>query len=606
MRPLLALLLLAAATGARAATLSVGPISLDTLPLCSQFPPALEAHPADGDRSFAARSEGGPCAQSGPGIVELRSAPGEALVGLGAPYLLPGNLNCSESSPFFTPRVGGFSLEPLPGPTRGWITTSACELAVPFDYATHAGLAISYLGQARMAVPTRHTISGSFTRYQASGTGAAETSFKTNFTSAALRVGNRLVVATSNFHQAGANPVFHPGTVLLFDLDDSVNPPSVAPAVPFALLTSDPNPIALTALAGGRVLVTNAGIHDAAFPPLVTGQGSIDVLDPGAGKLVASIPLGSGNPGGRSLALDPSGSVALAGSQTLRQLFAIDVRGLEALPVAGIDPGLQRPSCNATSAASAGGLPCLRARVIRGGANPLALPPPPGTSGAYSLVPQVRFAASGAFAVATSFNDGGLALVAFDGRNLDRPHPLLPSRLGSAQTLAATGPAGAIGEECCPGAFVLRPGPAGTLDGSQVLFATATPNGLVVRGTLGGAPLPIPTGDFDGDATEDALDVCPVTADASQADRGRLGGTAPDGIGDACQCGDASDDGRVDAADVSALRAFLAGAVAALAAPQKCDVGGSAACDLVDRVRLSRALAGHAPGIAHACAPFNP
>jgi hypothetical protein len=364
----------------------------------------------------------------------------------------------------------------------------------------------------------------------------------------------------------------------------------VAPATPFFVLTSDPNPIALTPLPGGRVLVTNAGIHDAAFPPILTGEGSIDVLDPGAGRLVGSIPLGPGNPGGRSLALDPTGSVALAGSQTVRQLFAIDVRGLDELPVAPIDPGLQRPSCNASSADSAGGLPCLRSRVIRGADDPIALPPPPGASGIHSLVSEVRFAPTGEFAVATSFNDGGLALVAFDSRNLDRPHPLLASRFGAAETLAATGPAGEIGEECCPGPMILS--------GTQVLFATASPNGVVVRGTLGGA-LAAPHGDLDSDGIEDALDVCPVSANAQQTD------VDSDGIGDACQCGDTSDDGRIGVADALQLREFLAGARSALAAPQKCDVGGSSACDLVDAARIRRALAGLPPGIDHPCPPFT-
>jgi hypothetical protein len=580
------------------ATLSIGAPASDALNLDSLFPPALEAHPADPDRALVGLSE------NGPGVVGVRIAPGLPLTEVGTPYLLPGNLNCTESSPFLTPRLGGFSLEPLPGPSRGWITTSSCELAVPFDYATGSGITIAYAGQLRTAVPTRHTLAGSFTRYQASGTGAAITSFRTNFTGAALRVGNRLVVSTSNVHQAGSSPVFNPGTVLLFDLDESVSPPTVTPASPFFLLTSDPNPVALTALPGGRVLVTNAGIHDAAFPPLVTGVGSIDVLDPAAGRWVGSIPLGSANPGGRSLAVDPTGSVALAGSQTARQLFAVDVRGLDALSSAPVDPGLQRPSCNATSAASAGGLPCLRARVIRGSAAPIVLPPPPGSSGPWSLVPQVRFAASGAFAVASSFNDGGLGLVAFDARNVGLPHPLLASRFGAPETLRATAAGGAIGEECCPGPFVLRASPDGALAGTQVAFATGSPNGVIVRGTFGGTLAP-PGGDHDGDGVEDALDNCPVAANPDQEDSGGLETSAADRIGDVCQCGDPDDDGRIDAADLMALRRFRAGALAALDAPAKCDVGGTAACDLVDVVRLARARAGLAPGIAHACAPFH-
>lgn len=217
----------------------------------------------------------------------------------------------------------------------------------------------------------------------------------------------------------------------------------------------------------------------------------------------------------------------------------------------------------------------------------------------------MRFGASGDFLAATSYNDGGLALAAFDARNLTRPHALLPSRFGVPQTLAATGPAGEIGEECCPGPMLLHANSSGGLAAADVLFTTASPNGLVVRGHLDGS-VAAPGGDYDHDGVQDALDVCPVEPDPAQADSGGLGGATPDGVGNACQCGDPSDDGRIDAADTSALRAFLANPLAALPAPQKCDVGGSSACDLLDAVRLRRALAGLAQGIAHNCAPFLP
>jgi hypothetical protein len=223
----------------------------------------------------------------------------------------------------------------------------------------------------------------------------------------------------------------------------------------------------------------------------------------------------------------------------------------------------------------------------------------------YSYVSQVSFGASGDFLAATSYNDGGLALLAFDKRNLASPHPLLASRFGVAQTIAATGPAGAIGQECCPGPMILHANSAGGLAGADVLFATASPNGILVRGHLGGT-VAAAFGDFDADGIQDALDDCPVEANAAQTDSGGLATASPDGIGDVCQCGDTSDDGRIDAADVSALRSFLAGSLATLPAPEKCDVGGSAACDLEDSVRLRRALPGLAPGISHVCAVFLP
>ena len=591
---------MSAAVALLAATLTVGAASSDTLQVVAFAPPALETHPTDSNRAFVAASS------NGPGVYQLQMTAGQPLGWAGAYYVLAYEpASCFVNPVQLVPMLGNFALERGTGETRGWITTSICELAVPFDYATGAGWPLLYAGASRMSVPTRHTLTGSFATYPSSGAGTAIASFTTNFTSAALRIGNRLVVATSDIKQTGSSPIWNPGAVLFFSIDDSGPTTTVAPASPFYAITSDPNPIALTELPGGRVAVTNAGIFDASFPPLVTGQGSIDILDVATGLLVGSIPLGPGNPAGRSLALDPTGSVAVAGSATLRQLVAVDVRNVAALPTALVDARLQRPSCNGTSAPSAGGVPCLRERVIRGGANPIVLAPPPGSSGAYSYVPQVRFGASGDFLAATSYNDGGLGLVAFDPRNLARPHPLLPSRFGVAQTLAATAPAGQIGEECCPGPMLLHANSGAGLAGSDVLFATASPTGLVVRGHLGGT-IPAATGDYDGDGVEDALDVCPVEPDAAQTDSGGLATASADGIGNACQCGDTSNDGRIDGNDVSALRSFLAGSLAQLAAPGKCDVGGSAACDIVDSVRLRRALAFADAGIAHVCAPFLP
>jgi hypothetical protein len=583
-----------------AVTLSVG--SGDSYNFHSRTPPAIEASPADPNRAFVADSE------SNPGIWQIRVGSGQSVALSGASYQLSANLDCSESSGL-TPRVGGFTLEPS-GPTRGWIATTGCELAVPFNYATGAGVTVSYSGANRTAIPTRQELFGAFTRYQNGGGGASVPSFKTKYTSAVLRVGNRLLVATSNLQTTGSNPVFNPGTVLFFSLDDSGATPVLAPATPFFAVTSDPNPVGLALLPGGRVAVTNAGIFDVSFPPLVTGQGSVDILDPASGSLVGSIPLGVGNPMG-PLALDPTGSVGLASSATFRRLYAVDVRGLSDLPLAPVDPRIQRPSCNDSSDASAGGVPCLRARAIRGGANAIVLPPPPGSSGIYSYVPAVRFAPTGDFAVATSYNDGGMAFVAFDPRNVTRPHPLLASRFGAPETLPATGPAGVIGSECCPGPLLLRATGAAGLATTDAIFATANPNGYIVRSHLGGS-LTTPTGDADGDGVEDALDVCPLEPNpgAGQSDVGGVGTSSPpDGVGDVCQCGDVSNDGHVDIADAFALREFLANPSAPLAAPQKCDVGGpgpSGTCDIVDATLLRRALASAPPGIAYVCPPFVP
>ena len=581
----LALLLLAPTVASAAASLA----TIDGLPFCA-FAPGIELDPGDPNRALAA-------CELFPGSFRVAIAPGLPL-SLSAPaFPLPAGLDCTESGGA-TPRVANLVVDL---PQRSWLLTTNCELAVPFDPTTGSGVSFLYQSVLRDELPTRRTITGSFTTYRDGMSGVPVASFETNLTSGAVRVGNRLLVVTSNFKTAGSNPELYPGTVLLFDIDDSGPTLLIAPAVPPWLTTSDPNPTALTALPGGLVAVTNTGLLDPAFPAFVTGAGSIDVIDPAAGVVLGSIPLGP-NPGGRSLALDPSGSVAVATSHTERALFTIDIRGLGALPDPGIDPALQRPSCNDIAGPMAGGLPCLRERAIHGSANPLALDPPPGSSGSAGFVPEVRFGLSGDFLAATSFNDGGLAVLAFDPRNLALPHPLLPSRFGPPETLA-TAP---LPGECCPGPMVLHPNSAGGFAGSHVVWLTAFPAGAVMRGALSGS-LPAPGGDYDLDTVEDALDNCPLTWNPPpQLDSGSVGPGPLDEIGDVCQCGDVDGNGIVLASDLAAIRLQLTDPTFPLAFPDKCDVSGDAACGLVDAARITRALAALGPGLLQSCAPANP
>ena len=61
-----------------------------------------------------------------------------------------------------------------------------------------------------------------------------------------------------------------------------------------------------------------------------------------------------------------------------------------------------------------------------------------------------------------------------------------------------------------------------------------------------------PDADLDGFANE--LDNCPHVANADQLDRGGIDTTAPDGIGDACQCGDVTGNGIVNGQDANAIK----------------------------------------------------
>jgi hypothetical protein len=114
--------------------------------------------------------------------------------------------------------------------------------------------------------------------------------------------------------------------------------------------------------------------------------------------------------------------------------------------------------------------------------------------------------------------------------------------------------------------------------------------------------------DLDGDGIANAADDCPFVANPRQQDLGGIGAaSAPDGIGDACQCGDVTGSGRVDAADVAAIRQSLANPAAALtpAALDRCAVFGDLAdCDIVQVSVLRRALA--TPALPPLVSPATP
>ncbi|TMA23042.1 MAG: hypothetical protein E6J87_25655 [Deltaproteobacteria bacterium] len=98
--------------------------------------------------------------------------------------------------------------------------------------------------------------------------------------------------------------------------------------------------------------------------------------------------------------------------------------------------------------------------------------------------------------------------------------------------------------------------------------------------------------DQDGDGISDWLDNCPFEPNANQSDVGGIGAASgPDGIGDACQCGDVSGNGRVTTADATLItRSLLVPPTATLARPGLCNVGGSVACSTADAVIVTRAL----------------
>jgi hypothetical protein len=111
----------------------------------------------------------------------------------------------------------------------------------------------------------------------------------------------------------------------------------------------------------------------------------------------------------------------------------------------------------------------------------------------------------------------------------------------------------------------------------------------------------------------DDCDNCPFEPNPDQADSGGTAVAGPDGIGDVCQCGDVSDDGRLTLTDFGQIRAFfLSGWTnppTASFVAEKCDVSGDQRCTLTDFGRVRGAfLAGvnHNPIIIQGCIPASP
>jgi hypothetical protein len=93
--------------------------------------------------------------------------------------------------------------------------------------------------------------------------------------------------------------------------------------------------------------------------------------------------------------------------------------------------------------------------------------------------------------------------------------------------------------------------------------------------------------DADGDGVPDAEDICPNARDSLQEDSGGVGpGSAADGIGDACQCGDVSDDGLITLTDLAQIRGWLLSGETVPPTSQfvaeKCDVNANGSCSAVD------------------------
>jgi hypothetical protein len=122
--------------------------------------------------------------------------------------------------------------------------------------------------------------------------------------------------------------------------------------------------------------------------------------------------------------------------------------------------------------------------------------------------------------------------------------------------------------------------------------------------------------DSDGDLIPAFDDNCPFAFNPSQEDIGGIGtGSAPDAVGDACQCGDVDDDGLVQINDATIIKRAILGLAPGLAAPLKCNVIGNTNpadldmnglpddCLLNDATVVKRGILGLTPGIEQTCDP---
>jgi acyl-homoserine lactone acylase PvdQ len=100
--------------------------------------------------------------------------------------------------------------------------------------------------------------------------------------------------------------------------------------------------------------------------------------------------------------------------------------------------------------------------------------------------------------------------------------------------------------------------------------------------------------DTDGDGRNDDNDNCPFVANPGQEDTGGLATATPDGIGNACQCGDVTGNGIVNGQDANAIQRHGIGAQPnpLFLVPGNCDVTGNGQCNGQDANAVKRAALG--------------
>ncbi|HEB89009.1 MAG TPA: hypothetical protein ENI85_05520 [Deltaproteobacteria bacterium] len=305
--------------------------------------------------------------------------------------------------------------------------------------------------------------------------------FVTRFTAGAARIGDHLLVATSNLIRS-SRAQFAPGTLLLFEYDTGSDPPRVRPRADGPiLLTSGYNPTTVTPYTtpSGRALAligVSGSIALGTGPDLVRTDSAIDVVDVAMGRLIATIPLGRAGLGFSPIAIDSNRRVGLIGAATRRALFGIDLAALDD-PLLGLGPEALPIRLDG----SVSGYPDAR---LYSGDSPLPLPkrstgPPDSQCTTQTSVALSQIGPSG---VASDFCDGTLSILHLD-LPADRTASLDPGTAVTIERLqAVTAPLvdDATGLVRAIDRVVIRPGRPGVdFDGPDVHFTAGLPEGAV-------------------------------------------------------------------------------------------------------------------------------
>ncbi len=312
---------------------------------------------------------------------------------------------------------------------------------------------------------------------------AATPAYFSSFTAGSAVAAGRLFVATSNL-RSSARASFLPGTLLVYELDLGADPPRARPDPQDPVIfTTGFNPTQVTphrnALGREILLVSVSGaIGAGSGPGNLRSDAAVDVVDAATRRLVASIPLGRAGPSFDDLAIDPGGRIALLGSSSQRQIFAVDLAALDDPALfAGLTSGTPAPPLRLD-----GSTPGAADARIFTAAAPLVLPdradgPPSSECDGFT---HVAVGAQGARAFAVDFCDGSLAVLSLD---LGDPRVPLPrsriSVLGSEAIFAPNVPA-SLTRLRAPGILRVRPGRPGIdFQGPDGFVLAGQPEGAV-------------------------------------------------------------------------------------------------------------------------------